>query len=125
MWLFTDNGFVSAVRKDDSGDIVVRSRDIASLEELSNYANADIVDSEGSDYPYRVVVADSVWAEYVSRKALDIDYPNFKDRVYKSRGKKFAKLLGEVWATMYEADDRELELPYANDDSRWFLARGK
>lgn len=118
MWLFTDNGFVSAVRKDGSDNIAVRARDLQSLEELSELAGKEVIENEGTDYRYRVIVPENVWADYVSNKALDIDYSNFKSRVYDSRGKKFAKLLGEVWAVMLGADDK----PRAVEDEHdpWF-----
>jgi hypothetical protein len=110
MWLFTDNGFVSAIRYDNNkDDITVRARDKKSLAELIERTGAKIISRKDTDYPYRVIISDGDWASWVADKALNIDYPNFKNRVYQTRGRDFAHLLSEVWGVMLGAEKLELE----------------
>lgn len=110
MWLFTDEGFLSGIRYNNEKDeITVRSRDKKSLTELIDQTGAEIVVLNGTDYPYRIIIKDVEWATYVADKAMTIDYSNFKNRVYQTRGREFAHLLSEVWGVMLEAERLEWE----------------
>lgn len=110
MWLFTDNGFVSAIRYDNNKpEITVRARDKQSLEELIERTGAKVITRHDTDYPHRVIIDESEWTDYVAEKALNIDYSNFKSRVYQTRGKDFAHLLSDVWGTMLGAERLEME----------------
>lgn len=110
MWLFTDNGFVSAIRFDNSKpEITVRARDKKSLNELIERTGKEIVTLSGTDYPYRLIIDEIEWSDYVAEKAMTIDYRNFKNRVYQTRGADFAHLLSEVWGVMLEAERLEWE----------------
>jgi hypothetical protein len=110
MWIFTDNGFVSAIRFDNSKpEITVRARDKKSLGELIDRTGAEIVVLNGTDYPYRLIIDETEWSSYVADKAMSIDYSNFKNRVYQTRGRDFAHLLSEVWGVMLEAERLEWE----------------
>jgi hypothetical protein len=106
MWIFTDTGFVSAVRKPWAKDkMTVRARDKQSLAVLSELSGEDIITSKDSDYPHRVVVDDLVFKSWLLASIDTMDYDNFKNRVYETRGKYFARLLGEVWSVMLGAED--------------------
>ena len=110
MWLFTNNGFMSAIRFDNSKpEITVRARDKKSLAELIERTGSEIVVLTGTDYPYRLIIDEAEWSSYVAEKAMEIDYRNFKNEVYKTRGKDFAHLLSEVWGVMLEAERLEWE----------------
>ena len=86
MWIFTETGFVSAVRHHSEKDkLVVRARDQKSLESLSNYVGLEIISTPSNDYPYRVFVADSVFATWLSKQTMAVEYTNFKDRVHDTR----------------------------------------
>ena len=53
MWVFTETGFVSAVRKVDSpSKITVRSRDKQSLEVLAELSETEILETPFADYGY-------------------------------------------------------------------------
>lgn len=125
MWLFTDSGFVSAIRFDNSkNEITVRARDKRSLGELVELTNAEVIKRNDTDYPYRVIISDADWSAWVSSKALTIDYPNFKNRVYQTRGKKFAHLLSDVWSVMLGAEKIEWEEKNGDiSDSEFYRAR--
>ena len=60
MWIFTDTGFISIVRKPEHpGVLTVRARDRHSLELLAAKAGVEIKRSPHGDYPYRVFVGDA------------------------------------------------------------------
>jgi len=106
MWIFTETGFVSAVRHFSEKDkLVVRARDKQSLESLATSVGLDISSTPSNDYPYRVFVSDSVFAAWLSKQTMAVDYTNFKNRVHDSRGHDFADALMSVWVAMHEVED--------------------
>ena len=106
MWIFTESGFVSAVRKADNPDVLtVRSRDRQSLEQLATDAGVQIAQSPDADYPYRVFVEQEVFAQWAFEQSMAVSYNNFKTRVAKSRGYEFASSLGGVWLAMLAVED--------------------
>ena len=108
MWIFTDTGFISIVRKPERPDsLTVRARDRKSLEALATLASAEIKRSPHGDYPYRVFVGDAEFNQWLLSRTAELDYSNFKNQVAKTRGSKFAHLLHDVWAAMLGAEDDE------------------
>jgi len=108
MWIFTENGFISAVDNGmEPGKLAVRARDRKSLELLSELADTKIVSFRGTDYPYRVHVTREELASFLVAHVETMDYGNFKNRVYDSRGSKFAKACGKVWEAMLDVTDDE------------------
>lgn len=108
MWLFTTDGFFSAVEnKKDSNLIHVRSRwkeDLenlkralikSSLESTFDYplhreSNAswnngmkalEIIDTPSADYPFRIDVPRDEWIIFVTTASLRINYSNFKEAI--------------------------------------------
>ena len=110
MWIFTQTGFVSAVQhRDDPDLLVVRARDRLSLEPLAESTTLNITTNAQADYPYRVILSKDDFAAWTLTQIEDLNYPNFKNQVAVTRGKKFAGHLGEVWATMLRAEDAEAD----------------
>jgi hypothetical protein len=106
MWVFTESGFVSAIRHhSDVGKLVVRARDYKSLEGLANAIGLDIEPTPGSDYPYRTVTDDSVFAAWLSKQVMGINYTNYKNHMEVTRGHDFAGALHGVWDTMRQVED--------------------
>lgn len=107
MWLFTENGFVSAVaHRDDKTLMMVRARDKKSLERLALIADTKIITTPtGSDYPHRVVVTKEVFKDWVTEAIDNVMYDNFKTQVAKTRGHEYAEPLHDVWAVMLQAED--------------------
>lgn len=101
MWVFTETGFVSAVRKTDRPDVItVRSRDRKSLEPLATKAEVDIKVSPFGDYPYRIFIEPDDFTSWVADQARNINYDNFKNRVARTRGYRFVDPLHNVWVAM-------------------------
>jgi hypothetical protein len=82
MWIMTTDGFFSVVKKPgQEKEITVRSRVKTDLEKLLNKLNSEISIQEGvgTDYPFRVVMSQTDWADYLQKTAMDIEYDNFKN----------------------------------------------
>lgn len=108
MWVFTDTGFVSAVRKGPlPNQLSVRSRDRLSLEPLAKAAGAEIIKSPNGDYPYRVFVDDEVFAKWAFDQVKSIRYSNYKSQVANTRGYEYAHELSRVWGVMLATEDEE------------------
>jgi hypothetical protein len=112
MWIFTDTGFISAVRKPEyPGVVTVRSRDRESLELLAAKAQVEIKRSPHGDYPYRVFVDDSSFIEWFLDRGGELQYSNFKNRVAQTRGRHFVSALHNVWEAMLAVEDDEARSP--------------
>lgn len=108
MWLFTQDGFISAVdNKQVPGKLAVRARDKKSLELLADLTRQEIIQKMDTDYPYRVFVTKEEFQEFVAAQIESIDYGNFKNRVYSTRGENFAHACGDVWGAMLYVTDEE------------------
>lgn len=106
MWVFTQDGFVSAVRHNSQPDhLMVRARDEKSLHQLRGMTNQPIVKTPTGDYPYRVTVTEDYFKLWLMEHVADLQYTNFKSQVAVTRGKKYAHPLSDVWATMHEVED--------------------
>jgi len=102
MWLFTQFGFFSIVRK-KAGEFHVRARIKQDLENLVRHVElaSPIIVTKQADYRYRIVTdADSI-SRIMRVLAERIDYDNFKGRIGKlpdQRGKSDA--LHRIWEIM-------------------------
>ena len=106
MWIFTQDGFISAVdNKEVSGKLTVRARDKRSLAMLAEFTDQDIKQVDRRDYPYRVHVTKEEFGDFLLGHVDNLDYPNFKDQVYAVRGQQFASACGAVWAAMLDVTD--------------------
>ena len=106
MRVFTETGFVSAVRKVDSPTkITARSRDRQSLEVLAELSETEILETPFADYGYRVLVSDDIYKVWLTTTVDMLDYDNFKNRVADSRGHVFHHALGKVWKDMLAVAD--------------------
>lgn len=82
MWLITQHGFYSIVRKGPD-DFHVRARvraDLAELRELTAL-QAEIEEWPQADYRYRLRVNRDDYRLITRTLAETVDYPNFKERV--------------------------------------------
>ena len=82
MWIMTVDGFYSVVKKpgqENEGNGSIQGK--TDLEKLLNKLNSEISIQEGvgTDYPFRVVMSQTDWADYLQKTAMDIEYDNFKN----------------------------------------------
>lgn len=117
MWLMTETGFVSAVTHwEDPETIVVRARDYDSLLPIADFADKVIQHTPDNDYPIRVHIARSVFAEWVAKQVEVMTYSNYKDRMYTTRGRDFTHALSSVWSTMHQVETARY--PEQEDEKR-------
>ena len=115
MWIFTKYGFLSVVnaRKGfgepgqpvDPERLMIRSRSRSHLERLqkrfSRLKDHAILSFALSDYPFRIFVEKSVWAEVMKELAVELSYDNFKTAVAKEPNSSvYENCLHDVWAIM-------------------------
>lgn len=102
MWLFTETGFLSAVRHSENpGALIVRARDEESLRGLSEVAQTQIVATPEHDYPFRTTVGKDLFAEWVLEQVSNLDYTNYKAHLWSKRPE-FGDALHEVWVAMHQ-----------------------
>jgi hypothetical protein len=119
MWIFTKHGFFSAVcaRKGtgkhgqpvDPDRMMVRGRVRSHLDALKKrfpelLGQAEVQESTGTDYAFRLFVPKTAWMQVVAGLAEETDYDNFKSEVAEHLGKKGADYehsLHDVWAVMH------------------------
>ena len=103
MWIFTTEGFISAVYKHDA--VQVRARDYKSLEDLATHCASEIKHTPVADYPYRLETDRDHLATWLTKQAQLMDYSNFKTEVEDIRGFEFAAPLHKVWDVMHDVED--------------------
>ncbi len=103
MWIFTTEGFISAVYKHDA--VQVRARDRKSLEDLATHCASEIKHTPVADYPYRLETDRDHLATWLTKQAQLMDYSNFKTEVEVVRGFKFVAPLHKVWDVMHDVED--------------------
>ena len=103
MWIFTTEGFISAVYKHDA--VQVRARDHKSLEDLATHCASEIKHTPVADYPYRLETDRDHLATWLTKQAQLRDYSNFKTEVEDIRGFEFAAPLHKVWDVMHDVED--------------------
>lgn len=114
MWIFTEIGFFSVVRGDDEDGVptvMVRARvrdDLVSLLECygDELEPEPILEWSGRDYPYRVIMARDEWAQILLALGMELDYPNFKNRVAQVSGAMRAQAYGAVWSVMLRLEEK-------------------
>ena len=121
MWLFTTDGFYSAVNDDycNKGEIMVRARVIDDLERLLGKLdiNADILVIRNADYRYRVKLTYQQWADYVASEAASIDYPNFKNAIITKDEYDRASAYMKCWEAMYQFQEANVQPNHWGDRS--------
>lgn len=114
MWIFTRDGFYSAVQHNESSDLLqVRARRRDDLERLAaavGYSDAPIIELPDADYRWRLNVQRDDFAGYMSRAVESIDYEtNVKGTL--ARGDKARKsAMMSVWSAMYSLQERQFDV---------------
>jgi hypothetical protein len=111
MWLFTTDGFYSAVTHRDEPDVVlVRARVKEDAERLiAAVGHGEVLETPHGDYAFRVLLPRATWAAYGASAANAIDYPNFKAAVAARDGAERADAYGAVWAVLYAFQERQAQ----------------
>ena len=120
MWLFTRDGFYSAVHDDycDPGELMIRARSIEDLERLVDKLRADDADIlviRNADYRYRVKLRSEQWASYVAAEAAHIDYANFRNSVAADEPDRSSAYM-KCWEAMYLFQEAKSQFNHWVDD---------
>ncbi len=109
MWVFSRDGYFSAIRDDSCGpdELMVRGRCRADLERLRDkIPTKNEIVSPGDDYLFRLVVNRDEWGEYLKAESTAIDYPCFRDTVQDGdNARAFAYFM--VWGNMRQWQQKE------------------
>lgn len=101
MWLITTRGFYSAVAKPGDGEefVTVRARSERDIRNLAELIDAEPKRSEHTDYRWRIRCRKEEWADAVRQMALEIDYDNFKNRIYQEDPER-ERIFARVWSDL-------------------------
>lgn len=104
MWVFSQYGFYSIVEK-QSGVFQVRSRSREDLENLIRHSGMyfAVIDTPQGDYSHRIEITRSELDFIFETLAQSVDYPNFKDKVAKTKQKSRLKMFHDIWELVYMA----------------------
>ncbi len=110
MWLATQHGFYSIVRKEEDL-FFVRARVRQDLVNLVDMMKLDVEIQEWpqADYRYRIFVGLETLLEMMVQVTAAIDYPNFKARVYQKEDQ--SDKLGpyhRIWEVMADLQFKEV-----------------
>lgn len=108
MWIFTKDGFFSAVfdRYCKGGELMIRSRskdDLGRLaKKLHGYSDeSEILEVEKADYRYRMKISKHEWADYLINCAYDINYADVKENIIPAGDNLRKDAYYQVWTALY------------------------
>lgn len=105
MWLMSENGFYSVIANKYQDNLVVRSRIKEDLENLG-ISDSNIIFEPHRDYKYRAFLPKGSFIDLVSKMIHDIDYHNFKDRIYEKNPHR-AMIYSYLWETLLDIEEEE------------------
>jgi len=108
VWVLTTRGFFSVVQDAaDPSRVLVRARVREDLDRLGELLpHLEPWHDPEADYAWRALVDRSDWGYALGVIAAEIDYGNFKNAVAARQGQARAGLYQQVWAALYELQDR-------------------
>ena len=109
MWIFTKDGFFSAVfdKHCKNDELMIRSRcqdDLGRLsKKLHGYSDeTEIFGMEHVDYRFRMKVSKHEWTDYLRNCVYDIDYANVKDNIIPAGDNLRQDAYYQVWTALYQ-----------------------
>lgn len=103
MWVFTTDGFFSAVvHRADPEVVIVRARvkhDLIHFRQKIRDNDLVISTDWEADYPFRVVCPRSKWVHYLHVVAETMDYDNFKNA-----NRDRSSVYHDVWAVLHDLE---------------------
>lgn len=123
MWVFTKDGFLSAVQHDDDRSRMrIRARKREHLDNaFPDYEILDMrEDDDQHDYRWHLDIARGEWVDYLMDAAMDIDYTSHVKEAIAKNDQEFYRVLLRVWSVMHELQEGKQpvdELVWDDDDS--------
>ena len=118
MWIAMNDSFVSIVQsRDCDSEVVVRARVREDLVALFPTWESLIIESEDSDYRFRLFMDKEAVSYVIRDRILDIDYDNFKNSIdHKTQPWRY-RAYTRIWQTLYTVQEQKY------GPSRWFNYR--
>jgi len=107
MWLFSQNGFVSAVKhKYLPGRLMVRARYEKDIRELAKRlekhgCKCKCKETKDADYRWRLTCTKKAYKAVMCEMVDELDYTNFKDKVHEEGDKDRDRAYMGVWSDMH------------------------
>lgn len=108
MWLITNLGFFSVVRKPGDVDLTVRARVREDLERLRAQVPelGEVREGGGTDYPFRATVSPEALGRGFGQLVTGIDYANFKSEVARRMGMARERVYAEIWGVLHRLEEK-------------------
>lgn len=102
MWLFTARGFFSVVAKGEPGQLQIRARVRADLDNLRQAIPrlGPTLELPGHDYAFRALIQKAELSRAIPRLIEEINYSNFKSEIGREDPER-EKVYHKVWDVMY------------------------
>lgn len=131
MWIFTLDGFFSAVQDRGNPDrIMVRARVREDIDRLAERIGSlfatpapEVLEWAGSDYAFRVFLRRNTWTTYLALVSQEIDYSNFKQQATRPGTARSAVYMA-IWSRLMQWQSQEaLEESQSNvpEADRWWI----
>jgi hypothetical protein len=103
MWIITNKSFLSIVEdRTDNTKFVVRARIKGDLEAFFGDFITEVIESDTSDYRFRVFADKAVVKKKIMDSINSIDYNNFKDSVKSEERKAWYT---RIWCIMFDVQE--------------------
>lgn len=103
MWIVMNDAFLSIVEnKDDKTAVVVRARVDSDLAVAFPEFSKDIIETDNSDYRFRLFLDREYVAGKIREEVMGIDYVNFKSSV---KDKWRYKAYMDIWTVMHKVQE--------------------
>jgi hypothetical protein len=97
MWIFTNQGFISAVADfNNAGNLLVRARAKSHLSAL--FPKAKVIKTPDADYLYRASIPKEEVATVIAQQIQGIEYTNFKKSI---PDEEYHAACSGVWQVMW------------------------
>ena len=132
MWVFTKEGFFSAVwdRHCRGDEVMIRAHskdDLCRLaKRIIGYCDDDLIlEAEDADYRYRLKMPKTVWSDYLADCALQIDYPSVKKNIIPDNDPLRKDAYYQVWEALFrwqsKKDFKDRDSGGSSGDSPMFM----
>lgn len=108
-----NDAFFSAVEDvSDHSKLSIRARVKGDLEKFFG-SNVPVIETEDSDYRFRVFVKKEFFAHMMKKRIEDIEYTNFKDSIPKNDSNRYYYYT-KVWSVMLSWQEKYFGCHYGN-----------
>jgi hypothetical protein len=108
MWIFTTDGFFSVSQHSKKpNSVMIKARNRAHLERFAGWVKAgwghelQLEESLDYDYVVRVGCLKTIWAQYLERRTMEMDYTkNVKGHIMEATDPELGHAMLDIWERM-------------------------